>query len=346
MNRPTLGMLRNSRLPALIGECAANINVLRAMTNEAQERLLIDPLAPDEGWWGGWVRMTFNATVTQKQAYITTPREVARLAGINVCNRPVAIRNGFYEYMEFGTGLRDVASCCNQKCRPIEAFERDTVPTLTELSATSFVHCFPTEDADIGQEVVIQGLDENGKTVTEMDPLTSRAILGEHVTLAYPFTSTVNKYSKITGILKSPTIGRVAYEQYESDSAVSTELSSMEPGETTAQYRRYFLSGLPSACFGGTAGTIQITSQAKLDLIPAMSDQDYLFIPCIPALIEELMSLRYGSMDSAGSSQKEKDHHASALRLLFGQLDHFLGKTKTSVSVSIFGSDPLIRQRT
>lgn len=344
MLRPTLGLLRNSRLPSLIGECAGNIGVLRAMVNEAQQRLLEDPLAPDDGWFGGWATMVFNVTVTARQGYITTPRDVARLIGINVCNTPVSIKNGFYEYLEFKTGLRSVTSCCNQKCQPVEAFERDSVATLTELVGTKKVQVYATDSADIGQQVIIQGLDQNGIPVTDLDTYTTRAVQGETVMLALPFATTVNEFTKVTGILKPPTIGRVTFFAYDSTTAETSDLSSMDPGETTADYRRYYLSGLPNSCYGGTAGTVQVTAQVKLDLVPAMSDRDYLLIQSIPAIIEECQALRYGSMDSQDASKKEAEHHAKALRLLFGQLDAKLGKVNTAISVPIFGSDRLQRQ--
>lgn len=334
-------MIRNSRLPGLIGECGSNMNVLRALVNEAQERLMLDPLAPDEGWWGTWATMVFSVTAVNRQAYITTPREVARLTDIDVCGKPAFLRNGFYEYMRFGTGLRSGPPCCTQSCRPIEAFERDSVATLTELAGDRFIHVYATDTADIGQEVVIQGEDTNGNKVIELDAGTERGVEGEKVILTDPFVSTVNQFSTITGILKSATVGRVTFQQYDPVTATATDLSSMEGNETTAEYRRYFLSGLPKSCYAGAAGQTTVTAQAKLDLTPAMSDRDYLFIQNIPALIEEMQALRYGSMDSKSSSQKEVEHHTKALRLLHGQLDHYLGKVNTAISVPIFGSQRL-----
>lgn len=344
MNRPTLASILNSRLPGLLGECTGNLNVIRSMVNEAQERLIFDPVAPDDGWWGGWATMVFTVSVSNRQGYITAAREVGRIMDLNVCATPVQIRNGFHEYQEFRTGLRSVSSCCGRKCRPMEAFERDSVATLTTLGGTRYVDIYPDDPSDVGQEVIIQGLDANSKQVIELDPNGLRAVRGEKMTLELPFIRSANQFSRIDGIMKSPTVGPLTFYQYDTASASSLPLSSMEPGETVASYRRYFLSGLPNACFGGTAGTVQVTGLVKLDLVPAMSPQDYLLIQNVPALIEEMQAIRYGSMDSPSSSRKVGEHHQMALRLLFGQLDHHLGKTKTSVSVPIWGSDRLQRQ--
>lgn len=343
MNRPTLSTIRNGRLPALIGECAGNLNTLRALVNSAQERLLHDPLAPEEGWFGSAATMAFNMNASDRRAYLTTPRDVARIIGVNVASTPVPIRNGFYEYLTFERGLRDVASCCQGQCSPLEAFERDNVATIAPLSGNRKVHVYYSDDADLGQRVIIQGLDANGIQVTETDDSTMRAKLGESVYITAPFVSTVNTFSTITGIMKGPTLGGITFEQYDEASAISTPLSYMEPGETTGYYRRYLLSGLAGQnCY--SAGSQQVTASVKLDLVPAMVDQDYLLIQNPEAIIEECMSIRYGGMDSAESSAKAQEHHAMALRLLFGQLDHHYGKTNTSISVKIFGSARLQRQ--
>jgi len=337
-------MVRASRLPGIIGECAENVYVLRNLVNEAQERLLTDPLAPDTGWWGGHARMVFNATVTNRQAYITTPQEVARLTDMSLCSSVTEIKNDFYEFQQFGTGLRDATTCCGQVCRGLEAFERDNVPTLTELIGTKLITAYMSDDADAGQQVVIQGLDQNGFPVTQIDTNTFRTTLGEHMFLTVPLITSANQFKSVTGIMKNVTLGRVDFIQTDPTTGEELPLSSMEPGEITANYRRYFLSGLPTKCYGALTGTVQVTALAKLDLVPVLNDQDYLLIQSIPAILEECQALRYGSMDSPNASKKEAEHHTKALRLLFGQLDHFYGKTTTTVKVPIFGSDRLTRQ--
>lgn len=342
MNRPTLAMLRNSRASGAIGECAANLSLLRARVNEAQERLIMDPLAPDEGWFGGYARMAFNVTVANGQGYIVAPREVARIISLTVCNSPVIIRNSFYEFLAFGSGLRDRQRPWPQ-CQ-LEAFERDSVPTLTELTGTRTIHVFASDNADYGLTIHLQGLDANGKPVLRTDPATFRAVQGEAIELITPFAISVNDYSKVTGIMKPATLGEIQFYAYDSSTGASSALSTMAPGETVANYRRYFLSRLPTACLNGSSGTVQVDAQVKLDLVPVMSDSDYLTIQSIPALIEELMAMRYGEMDSPGASAKQTEHHGNALRLLFGQLDHYLGKVNTAITVPIFGSDRLQRQ--
>ena len=348
MTRPTLAIIRNGRLARVVGECAGNLHNLRSLVNEAQERLILDPLAPEHGWWGGTAGMAFTLSVSSdKQAYLVAPRDVARLTDLNVCTHPVNIRNGFYEYLFFGNGLRAPGTrpICAWPKGTTEVFERDTVATLTDFTGPAQIQVHPADNGDVGLEVIIQGPDNNGVPVTETDAMTVRATMGERVTLGLPFVTTVNSFTgPLTGIMKPPTLGRLLFYSVDPSTGALTKISTMEPGETTAQYRRYFFNQMPTCCYGGTSGQVTVTAQCKLDFIPAMSDAAYLFIPNVPAIIEEVQAVVYSSMDSPNAAKLAIQHHQSALRLLFGQLDHFLGKTKTALSCSIFGSDPLVQQ--
>jgi len=339
MFRPTLASARASSLPASIGLCAADISAIAVAVNEAQEVLVTDPLAPDTGWWGGWSRMGFTVQPSHRNAYITTPRDIARLTDIDVCNHPIHIRNGFYEFLEFGAGLKP--NCCKGSCQQgTQAFERDSVVTLTDLITTApqTIRLYPTDPADTGKRFLIQGKDQNGMPVTSVDNITKQTISGENVYLTFPFVDTVNEFTVITGISKEQTIGQVQIFQVDDETGAENPLSNMDPGETTASYRRYFLNGLPCRCCNSPTGQVQVTAQAKLDFVPVQSDADYLIIQSIPAVIEEVQARRYSRMDSKLAASQEQKHHAKALSILFGQLDHYLGKTNTAISVPLFGS--------
>ena len=343
--RPTFADALNSGLPKAVGLCAQDRAEVAAYVNEAEEHLITDPLAPDEGWWGGWAHMRFNVTVTAHTAKITTPREVARLIVMDICNRPRFIRNGFYEYLQFGTG-KQPKGCNSLCCQTQQAFERDCVPTLTDFptSAPQFIRFFPTNAADVGKRIVVQGPDKNGITVLGIDPETGLAIPGETVTLQFPFSTSVNEFQNITGLLKDETVGPVQIFTVDPTSLTQTLLSSMETKETSASYRQYFLNGLSSHCCNQPLGSVQVDAQAKLDFIPVESDTDPLIIQSIPALIEECQSIRYSRMDSPQAPALEQKHHSKAIQLLNGQLDHFEGKVNTAINVPIFGSNRLRRQ--
>lgn len=344
--RPTAGLARNSSLPGVVGLCAADVSRVYAYLNEAQEKLIMDPMTPDEGWWGGSAVMAFNVIPVTQAAYIITPREVARPVAFDVCKRPIPIRNGLWEYLEFGTGLhpRGCGANCASGCGgPPQAFERDPVPSLNPLPTTPMIfRIFFTNAADVGRRVVIQGTDQNGMVIYGVDPTTQTSTQGEVIYLAGPFVDSLNQILP-TAFIKDATIGPVQFFVVDS-SGNQTLLTTMQPGETTASYRRYLIDGLPQHCCNTPGGAVQVSAFCRLDFVPVQNDQDPLIIQSIPALIEEVQAIRYSRMDATQAPALEKKHHERALSILNGQLDHYEGKVSTSVRVSLFGSDPLRRQ--
>lgn len=339
MNRIRLFDVRASLMPESVGKCPTDISAIAALVNEAQERLLNDPLAPEEGWWGGWAQMAFN--VMAPNATIVTPREVARIIVMDICKQPVRIRNSFYEYLQFGIGMQPRG--CNQQCgQPLEAYERETVVSTTAFLGTQTVRVYPVSSADVGKRVLVQGTDSAGARIYTLDAFTQAPISGEYVVLGQPFVDSVNTFSTLTGIQKDQTFDTVKLYQVDPVTGVQTDLVTMEPSEQTAQYRTYFLNGLTNNCC--SYATLQVLAQCKLDYVPAKTDQDYLIIQSVPALIEECMSIRYARMDTPGALQLSEAKHQKALRLLFGQLDHMLGKERTAIHVPLFGSDKLKAQ--
>lgn len=327
---------------------------MAALVNEAIETLLNDPLQPDEGWWGTWIRVAFN--VTQAQPTFVQPREVARLILMDVCNHPTRIQNGFYEFLDFGRGLQpsgcpnNIASAaglssppCNQT---LQAYDRESTPILgTQQATPQFVRMFATDPRDYGANVLVQGTDQNGMQILGTDALTGAPISGEVLALGSPFTTSVNQFSNpITGLQKDATFGPVTFFQVDPVTAAVVPLSVMEPSEVSAAYRRYFVNGLPTNCCNTPGGQVQIVAMAKLDFIPVMSDSDYLIIPNVPALIRECEAIRYSTMDTANAFKMSQQKHAAAISLLMGQLDAMLGKERPAITVPIFGSDRLRMQ--
>lgn len=346
MQRLTFADALNSTLPKAIGLCRQDRMEVGFAVNEAQECLLTDELCPDEGWWNTWVTMLFNVTVTNHTAKIVTPREIARAIVLDICKRPRFLRNGFYEYLAFGTGAQPRGCSSSLCCQTQQAFDRPNVVTLTDFptNAPQFIRFYISDLADVGKRIIVQGPDQNGKQVLGTDPVTGLATIGEAVTLAFPFATTVNQYQEVQGFIKDPTKGPVTIFAVDPSSTAQTQISSMETNETTASYRQYFLNGLPDHCCNGPQGIVQVLAQCKLDFIPVANDTDYLIIQSIPALIEECQSKRYSRMDAAQAPTLEAKHHQKAIRILNGQLDHFLGKERTAIKVPLFGSNRLRRQ--
>ena len=307
--------------------------------NDAQERLLMDPLCPSEGWWGGSVTLNLTATIANRSAYVVTPREIARLIVMGICQQPVQIRNGWYEYLQFGRGLQP-KGCQNSACAsPFQAYERDNVVTLAPLLSTpQQVRIYPTDVRDAGKRVLLHGKDQNGMVILTTDPGTGQSAPGEYISLSFPFSTSVNQFSTITGIQKDQSYGLVSFFQVDPNTGAEVALSAMDPNEGTAWYRRYLVSGIPSQnlCCTSPGSPLQITAQGRLDFVPVQNETDYLTIPNVPALLEEAQSIRFSKMEN-GANQSAF-HHARALQLLNGQIDAMEGKTSVAISVPIFGS--------
>lgn len=341
-SRLTFSTVLNSTLPQAIGQCAQNRTDIVAFINEAQQRLIADPLAPDEGWWGGWVTMLFTLQVTGHIAYVRTPQEIARIIVLDVCDRPRFIRNGFYEYLQFGTGHRP-KGCSNNCCDTMQAFDRPNVPTLVDFptNAPQKIRVYPTDAADVGKRVIVQGPDQNGIPVLGTDVATGVSNQGETLILQFPFTDSLNTFQDVTGLLKDVTKGFVRIFTVDPTTHAQVSLSSMDPNETTASYRQYLFAGLPDHCCNRPSGSVQVVAQCRLDFQPVAADTDYLIIQNLPALKEECQAIKYSTQDSQQSPALEAKHHAKAISLLNGELDLYEGKVRTAISVPIFGSQRL-----
>lgn len=337
--RLTLRDVRQSRLPESIGSCVGgNANLLSTL-NEAQQRLIMDESQPDEGWWGTWAIMAFE--VTRDAPYFVTPRGVARVTALDICKKPVILRNQFFEYLDFGNGLKPGGCCDRNVCGTMTAYDRGPVVTFSELEPPNKkLRVYATVDTDFGKRILFSGKDAFGNIIYTQDGF-SRAS-GEFLEFTSPFVDSVNEFTELSGIQKDLTDGQI--QVFEVDTVTGDErlILTMEPGETTASYRRYFANGLPSTHCG--EATIQISAVVKLDFIPVVADTDYLIISNLPALKEECLSIRFSEMDATDAKRMSQLHHANALRLLFGELDLYVGKERVSVTVPIFGSDKLRRQ--
>lgn len=348
---PRLRLLdcRLSRLSELVGLCQDNVPGIAEYVNAAQQRLIFAKEASDESWNGTWAEMRLN--VSRHDPYLTLPREVARLEVVDICDKPVPVFNQFYEYLQFGNGRmqKDFLHRCHNPMRAV--YSRNNAVLFSDLShGPQVVGIYTTDATDLGvKRVLVQGLDQNGQPVYTKD--NGQQVLGEFVTFQSPFATTVHQYTVITGIQKDVTSGSVQIVQIDPTSAEQLPLLTMEPGETTASYRRYFFSHLPCGCCAQTGPVVQhcpptqVTALVKLDLIPVVTDTDYLLIQNLEAIIEEAQSVWFSKVQNIPSQQLAKLHHTNAIRLLNGELGHYQGINNPSVRISYFGSANLEKRR-
>lgn len=336
-------------MPSLVGLCQDNVPAIANFCNSAQRRLLYAKEAGNEGWYGTWSEIVFN--VSQDAPYITLPREIARLQATNVCNVPVQVQNQFFEYLTFGDG-RMPKSNAWMGCvgNVTNVLSRNNAVTFLEMTnAPQYISVYVTNalDADNIKRVLIQGLDANSNPIYSED-VEGRTIIGEFMTLGIPSVLSPMTFTSLTGIQKDITLGQLRFYQHDPTTGAERLILTMEPGETTAQYRRYYLDQLPWSCCNSdsqatTPQQIQVTALAKMDLIPVVSPTDWLLFQNLEAIIEECQSVRYSEMDSLSAKQMAAERHKQAIGLLNGEQAHFLGLDQAAVRFSPFGSARLDR---
>jgi len=330
----------------VVGLCQADIPGIAQFVNSAQRRLLMCKEAGDEGWYSTFAEIAFLAN--RHHPYITLPREVARIEAMSVCDRPVPVNNQFFEYLEFGNGRLPKT---RRQCQwPLTAaYTRNNAVTFVDLSnppQNLQVVVSDPLDADGTHRVLIQGTDNNNNVFYSQDGKVR--VTGEFLTLDAPFAAFPLPLNSLTGIQKDITNGPVQFYQVDPVTGVSELLLTMEPGETTASYRRYYLDSLPNNCchtHPSHHNHVVVTAIAKLDLVPVVVDTDYLLIQNLEAIIEECASVRYSEVDNPTAKQMAAERHSQAVRMLIGELTHYIGKDNPAVSFKPFGSADLRRQR-
>jgi hypothetical protein len=334
---------RNSRLPTVVGICQADIPGIARYVNTAQRRLIYAREAGNDGWWGTWAEIAF--TVSQSDPYITAPRSIARIMYANWCDRYVPVQNQFFEYLTFGNG-RLPKRFVNQCAGIQQMYSRNNAVTFVDLSSPpQLLRTRITEATDVGKRILFSGTDNNSAVIYTQDGL-NRA-QGVFQAFDQPFATTTYQFNTITAIQKDVTDGEVQIYQVDPSTGDEVLLLTMEPSEQTASYRRYFLDNLPRSCCppSNVAGTVSVTAICKLDLIPVVYDTDYLLLQNLEAIIEECSSVRYSEIDSPNAKGMAQERHIQAIRLLNGELNHFLGSEQPAIGFKPFGSAALKRQR-
>jgi hypothetical protein len=355
-NRLRLYDVRVSGFPEALGLCSSDIKSIAKAVNAAQRQLLYAKECGDEGWWGTFAEVRFQAS--RETPYVTMSREIARIEALDVCSRPVPLRNQFWEYLQYGNGRMP-------KMNPWRGWSRFT-QGLTRNNAVTMVDPYPSPnpfnikifvtnaaDVDTPLRVLLQGNDSTGSPIYTMDGPNNTT--GQYVPLALPYAVAPQEMTTLTGIQKDVTAGAV--QIFQSDPAgvlPDVLLLTMEPSETTASYRRYYLDHLPCWCCPQAPGPpcpprpcqpVSVEAIVKLDLVPVTVDSDYCLIGNLEALMLQAQSDRMKKMDTTTATAKSAAYHKEAIRLLIGECRHYLGAETAAVRFSPFGNANLERLR-
>ncbi len=343
MQRLRLFDVRQSRFPRCMGLCQSDIPSICDRLNAAQQSLLFAKEASNESWHGTYAEIAFE--ITRANPFVTLPREIARLEMADVCDYPISVDNMFINFLLFGNGRLRKGRRCNTNF--MQSVARNNVVTFVDMTdPPNYLRAYLTDERDIAKRVLLQGKDANGNTIYSTD--NQLEVLGVFVALDQPFITTTLTFSTISGIQKDTTYGRVEIYQVSPTTGDEVLLLTMEPGEQTASYRRYYFNNVPCGCCpdpGSTTAPVTVTAIAKLDLIPVQVDTDWTLIQNLEALIHEAQSIKYNESDTPAAKAMAENSHRQAVRLLNGELGHWNGIDNPSVGFAPFGSAKLEKVR-
>jgi len=276
--------------------------------NEAQERLM---------YKGKWPGTYIRYSLTQSNGAITWPRQLETIESVAVAGVSGKVRDSWFEFLEAGPGLLDTDSGDS-----LTLVDRGEACTFSDIDISDDVDKklrIKFNVADEAKTMILQGYNEDGEWIRSDDGGT--IIDGEKVTLpgsAATEVDTTNKFQIISAVIKDVTKYNVTMWEVEATGTESERLiAEYEPGEEKPWYRRSLIPGLPDV---NTTQTVTIVGKARF--IPAVNDNDWLFINYESPIKEMVMSIKHAENNMI---QEAEMFELRAVRLLNEQLMHFLG---------------------
>lgn len=274
--------------------------------NEACERLL---------YKGKWPSCYAKFTIAVTDGLVTWPRQIETIERFAHNNAPGSVQNDWYEWIETGWGLRDSASGYDG----LTLMDKGTDCVFANVSIVpgAFLKVKSSLVADVTPDkILIQGYDHLGNWVRTLSG--GVYIDGEYVTLTgTTYASTVNQFSRVTGVQKTVTDGFVSLWEVDPVTGFYNRLGYYEPTETVPCYRVSLVPGITT----DTAPAF-INVMAKLRFIKASVDTDYILPPNLAAIKLMIAAIYKEENNLIGEANV---YEANALRLLNEQLDHYLG---------------------
>lgn len=318
--RTTLAQVRASRIPGVVGLCSTSQD-LNGYVNEAQQRLL-----PKAKWWNTFQRVA----ICTNSGNITWPRSVATVEAVSVCNQPIFIRNGWFEYIENGIGIQQRDTSTGSCCRSggMQLFDRGTSCLIEDIEDIKKLRVYIDNADDVDKRILIKAKDENGNKIYTEDA--GLPVEGFYITFTVAPLLTTQLVTEIYGIVKDTTLGNVRVYQYNASTTAQSLILNAEPYENTPNYRRSLIPNLSknrccTPCDPDDETKSIIIAEVKLEFIPVMVDTDFLLISWIPALKEMCQSIFYAENDSLEAKQKAAVHEARAVAALDDELAHYMG---------------------
>jgi hypothetical protein len=294
--RLNVASIKNSRIPAALGLCTTDPRLLQWL-NEAQEMML------NQGrWWGSIQRAQFCV----EDGCLVFPREVENIEKIAVNGQPISIVTNWYSFTNTLATVQQCASgSCSTGCgtgvvRPQYAcghmYAEDhgsAVSFNTTKGVDKVLRFYPSNVADVGKKIIVQGYDSNNIWVRTV--IAGSVQDGEEVTLSSPYVDTVTEWypGSPTGIIKEATSYLVRMYSYDTSTTLEVALGVYEPDTTLPSYRKLFLPGLSNFEGCGTdCSTRTVTALVKLAHVTLVNDNDWLLFENLNAYKAAMMAMK------------------------------------------------------
>ncbi len=240
---------------------------------------------------GDWVGTTQRYAICTNKGCLTWPREITAIREVAVCKTAWVVRSGWWEFLPGGEGLQVQSACAGNNL-----IDRDRVCSFNDITAGAIDRKIQVVSAvaeSASAVITLQGYDENGQWIRTV--VGGVYIEGEQVAISTTPTLSVNKFTRLTRVIKPITVGPVRlYEYSVNTSTVIQQLAYYEYDEKIPDYRRSFvplLSSIAAACQNSCA-TTQVVVMSKLGFIAAIRDTDILQIGNTQAIVEMARGLR------------------------------------------------------
>lgn len=327
MARITLGQAKKTRLPQVMGICATEPRFVQWLNEAVQQCLFL----------GKWVGTYGRYQICACDGCLTWPRQIETIETIAVCDRPIPVRNEWFEFLEQGVGIQQTPGCDNGEggggCygnAGQQLLDRGTACTFNDIvGLNKKVRVYADVAEASGAQILLIGYDENGNWIRTQTSGVWHD--GEYVTLSTAPQTSIHFFTKLSSVIKPITNGFIRLYEYNNDLTTQRALAIYEPSEQSPNYRRSLVNAL---CRGGCSNPITdeskcqrstITVMAKLAFIPVVEDNDFLLIGNIPALKAMVKAVMYGEQDKPDSIQKAVAQKALAKQFLQEELDSYQG---------------------
>lgn len=300
--RALLADAKNSSIPTAVGMTGCEPEFVQ-LVNDAQQRLVMS----HELWW----EVTERYVVSVVDGCITWPRFVASVIVMAVNTVPMPVRNGWFEFLECGYGIRDPKPGFND----CGLFDRGTAPVFADISGPNLkVKLYADEAESAGQFVTIYGTDGDGHVLRSADG-------SEGLQLAIPINPGVPTISpvmvrSVRAVAKPITKGALRLYELDEEEETQRAMAIWEPEETRPAYRRSLLGGLCST----QAHTV--TVMVKREFHPALRDSDWLMIANLQALRHMMLAVK---QEDAEAWQQADLHERKAREILEREAAHYIG---------------------